>query len=325
MAKKAPEKIDLLSTIQGSRFENFFPEAWDIKKIDYCCSRKPEEVYKREKWWHKDFEPVSADTLQAFNTMMGHEIALQIKQAKDEDREIVMIWSVGPMGMYRWAVEFLTRWGVDCKHVHGFNMDEWSDADGNTLPPSHPGAFTNAMDSALYGPLGKLTSPKKQRHFATKTELPKYGDKIGELRDKGAKFVVVYGIGWIFHIAFWEPHFAEDYSSVEEWKKPTHRMAAKLHPLTIIQNSITSFKSKITSVPACANTIGPGLFLNADYTIGGVDGYLPARNMIYQGQSLWVTLKYGPDMWIPSTFMPGLPGKLFFIQDLAGPLEPEVN
>ena len=65
--------------------------------------------------------------------------------------------------------------------------------------------------------------------------------------------------------------------------------------------------------------------MNADYNIGGVDGYLPSRNMIYQGQALWVTLKYGPDMWIPSSVMPQLSGKLFFIKDLAGPLEAEVN
>ena len=324
---KKPEqkKIDLLSTFKGSRFEGFFPEAWDLKKIDWCCSRKPEEVFKREKWWHRDFAPVQADTLDSFNTVMGHEIALQIKEAKEAGRDVVMIWSVGPMGMYSWTVEFLKRWNIDCKHVHGFNMDEWSDSNGNTLPAAHPGAFRNAMQSALYGPLGKLTSPEKQRHFATKKELPRYADQIGELRSKGARFVVVYGIGWVFHVAFWEPHFAEDYSSFEEWKKPTHRMAAKLHPLTIIQNSITSFKSKITAVPARANTIGPGLFLGADYTIGGVDGFLPVRNMIYQGQALWVTLKYGPDMWIPSSVMPTLPGKLFFIKDLAGPLEPEVN
>ena len=319
------ETISLLNTIKGSRFETFFPKEWDMSRIDYCCSRKPEDVYKRESWWHKDFSPVGAETLQDFNTIMGHEIAMQIKLAKDNGQDIVMIWSVGPMGMYRWAVEFLKQWKVDCSHVHGFNMDEWSDSEGNTLPSSNPGAFRNAMEHALYGPLGELTVPEKQRHFATKNELPHFADQIGELRSKGARFVVVYGIGWVFHIAFWEPHFAEDYATEGDWKKATHRVAAKLHPLTVIQNSITSFKSRITLVPARANTIGPGIFLGADYTIGGVDGYLPSRNMIYQGQSLWVTLKYGPTMWIPSTYMPKLPGKLMFINALAGPLEAEVN
>ena len=58
------------------------------------------------------------------------------------------------MGMYRWAVYFLKEWGVACDHVHGFNMDEWSDRDGNTLPADNPGAFQYAMEQAFYGPLG---------------------------------------------------------------------------------------------------------------------------------------------------------------------------
>ena len=78
---------------------------------------------------------------------------------------------------------------MDCKHVHGFNMDEWSDAEGNTLPPANPGAFQNAMEQAFYGPLGELTVPEKQRHFATREELPTYAGQIGELKAKGAKFV----------------------------------------------------------------------------------------------------------------------------------------
>jgi glucosamine-6-phosphate deaminase len=318
-------KIDLLSTLNDSLFQDFYPKGIDLKRLDDCCSRSPEEVFTREKWWHQEFAPVQADTLEDFNTLMGLEIALQIKLARDEGRDIIVILSAGPMGMYRWAAEFLNSWNVDCSHVHGFNMDEWSDADGNTLPSSNPGAFRNAMETAFYGRLKTGTVPESQRHFATKEELPRYEELIGNLRSNNAKFLLIYGIGWIFHVAFWEPQFAADYASIEDWNKATHRMAAKLHPMTIIQNSITSFKGKITSVPARANTIGPGIFLQADYTIGGVDGYLPARKMMYQSMALWATLKYGPDMWVPSSVMPQYPGKLFFIKDLAGPLDPEVN
>ena len=66
-----------------------------------------------------------------------------------------------------WAIYFLKEWGVACGHVHGFNMDEWSDAQGNTLPPDNPGAFQFAMEQALYGPLGKRTVPPGQRHGTT--------------------------------------------------------------------------------------------------------------------------------------------------------------
>ena len=60
-------------------------------------------------------------------------------------------------------------------------------------------------------------------------------------------------------------------------------------------------------MPAFANTIGPGLFLQADRIIGGADGIL-GRGMQWQGMSLWMTLRYGPDPWVPSSFMPGMPG-----------------
>ena len=317
-------EINLLTTIKGSMLEGFFPAGWDLEKIEECCSHKPDRIFKRESWWHSDYSIVSCDSVEDFGTLMGHEIAMEIKKTKDAGKDIVFILPVGPMGMYRWVVYFLEKWNIDCGHVHGFNMDEWSDSEGNTLPKTSPGSFQHAMENVFYGPLGKLTVPEKQRHFATKLDLPGFRDEIFGLRDRGARLVVVYGIGRAFHIAFWEPHFAGEFSSEKDWKAQTHRIAAKLHPLTIEQNAITSFKSRTTLVSARANTIGPGLFLKVDYAIGGADGVLN-RGMMWQGMSLWVTLRYGPDIWVPSSFMPTVPGVLFFLRDLAGPLEPELN
>lgn len=317
-------KISLIETMRGSMLEGFYPEGWKLDRIDRCCGLDPEEVRKPEKFWDPGFKIVPAKSLEDFDTLMGHEIAVRIRSAKKEGKEIVFILPVGPMGMYRWTVYFLTQWNIDCSHVHGFNMDEWSDADGNTLAPSNPSSFQYAMEHALYGPLGDLTIPARQRHFATKEALPAYRDDIFGLVDGGAELVVVYGIGRVFHIAFWEPHFAGEFSSEAEWKKQTFRIAARLHPLTVEQNAITSFKSRTTLVSARANTIGPGLFLNAHHAIGGADGIL-GRGMMWQGMSLCVTLKHGPDTWIPSSFMPTRPGKLFYIEDLAGPLGPELH
>lgn len=316
--------MDLLSTISGSLVEHFFPAGWNLKKIDACVDDDPRKITQRQKWWHKNFLPVPCSTVADFDMMMGHEIAWTIKQSRDAGHPLIMILPVGPMGMYRWAIYFLTEWNVPCDHCHGFNMDEWSDAHGNTLPPSNPGAFQYAMEQAWYGPLGKLTIPKKQRNFATKKLLPTYADKIGELKSKGGKLAVMFGIGRVCHIAFWEPHFAAEFQSDAEWKQQTHRLGAKLHPLTIEQNAITSFKSRTTLVPAYANTIGPGLFLQADKIIGGADGAL-SRGMMWQGLSLWMTLRHDPTPWIPSSFMPTQAGKLFFLEELAGPLVAECN
>lgn len=315
---------NLITTLKGSLLEGYFPKGWDLAALDRICSQPPEAITKRERWWNSTFEPVPCDSLTDFDMMLGHEIAIEIARAKSARKQIVFILPVGPMGMYRWAVYFLKEWNVACKHVHGFNMDEWSDANGNTLPPNDPGAFQHAMEQAFYGPLGKLTVPKAQRHFATRTALPKYGDQIRALKKRGARLVTVFGIGRACHIAFWEPHFAAEFKSLKDWKAQEYRLAALLHPMTIEQNAITSFKSRTTLVPARANTVGPGLFLKSDRIIGGADGAL-GRGMMWQGMSLWATLHHQPTPWIPSTFMPTLPGRLFFLKELAGPLEAECN
>jgi glucosamine-6-phosphate deaminase len=316
--------MNLLDTLEGSLLENFFPKGWDMAKIDKCCSNPPESIFERQDFWHTDFEPVKCNDVNEFDVFMGHEIAMQIKTTRDEGRKLIAILPVGPMGMYKWVVYFLQEWGVNTSHVHCFNMDEWSDKEGNTMEPSQPGSFQDAMEKALYNPLGRITIPLEQRNFATRENLVTYPEKIRKLKEQGAKLIVVWGPGRVFHVAFWEPHFAADYNSEEEWKKQNYRIGAKLHPLTIEQNAITSFRSRTTLVPCYANTIGPGLFLQADWAIGGADGSLN-KGMMWQGMSLWTTLRYSPSIWVTTSFMPTLPGKLFFVKELAGPMVPACN
>lgn len=316
--------MNLLTTIKGSLLEDFFPKGWDLARIDQCCELTPDTIMERQAFWDQSFKVVPCDEVTDFNMMLGHEIAWQIKRTKEEGKNLALILPAGPMGMYKWTVYFLREWKISCDHVYGFNMDEWSDEAGNTLEPSNSGSFQYAMEQAFYGPLGEFTVPITQRHFATKNALPLYPEKIAQLKSSGAELITVYGIGRAMHIAFWEPHFAGEFKSQEEWAKQTHRVAAQLHPMTIEQNAITSFKSRTTLVPCRANTIGPALFLQSDYAVGGCDGVL-SRGMQWQGLSLAATLRYGQDMWLPSTFMPTLPGKLFFLKELAGPLTAEVN
>ena len=315
--------MNFMSTVKGSMLEGFYPEGWDFDKIDACVG-DPETITERQSFWNPAFTPISCKSLSDFETYMGHEIAQQIRIAREKGEKIAFILPVGPMGMYRWVVFFLKEWNVPCDHVYTFNMDEWSDGEGNTLPADNTGAFQYAMENALFNPLGELTVPPAQRNFATRENLPTYPEKIKALKEEGARLVLVYGIGRMCHIAFWEPHFAADYATEEEWKQAPYRIGAKIHPLTVEQNALTSFKSRTTLVPCRANTIGPGIFLQADYAIGGADGVL-GRGMQWQGLSLWMTLRHGTTPWITSTYIPTLPGRLFFREELAGPLVAECN
>lgn len=314
--------MDFNSTVKGSLLEGFYPEGWDFEKIDKLCSNSPESVFERQDFWNKDFTPIMCKDVGDFDVMMGHEIANEIKKANERKEKIAFILPVGPMGMYKWAVYFLKEWNVSCKNVWCFNMDEWADAEGNTI--TGDASFQNAMETAFYNPLGELTVPKDHRNFATKENLPTYPEKIASLKKEGAKLVLVYGIGRMCHIAFWEPQFGSEFASNEEWLKQPYRIAAKLHPLTIEQNAITSFRSRTSMVPCRANTVGPAILFQADYAIGGADGIF-SRGMQWQGMSFWMTLRYTPNRYVTSSFIPTLPGKLFFLKELAGPLCPDVN
>jgi glucosamine-6-phosphate deaminase len=316
--------VDFMSTMKHSLLEGFYPKGWDMAKIDRCCSHPPEAIEERQPSWHAEFRPVGCEDVQELSVKMGHAIAQHIRRNQLAGRKVAFILPAGPMGMYRWAVYFLKAWAVDCSHVYGFNMDEWSNAEGNTLPSDNPGSFQYAMEHAFYNPLGELTVPAAQRHFATADVLPTYSEKIAALKEEGAQLITVFGIGRMMHIAFWEPQFGGEYDSDEQWRKETHRIGAKLHPLTIEQNAITSFKSRTTLVPCRANTIGPGLFLQSDHVIGGCDGAL-GRGMQWQGLSLWTTLRHEPNRWLPSTYMTTLPGELFYLRELAGPLGADIN
>ena len=47
--------------------------------------------------------------------------------------------------------------------------------------------------------------------------------------------------------------------------------------------------------------------------------------MQWQGMSFWMTLRYGPTKAVTSSHIPTMPGKLFFMQELAGPLCADTN
>lgn len=314
--------VNLKDTIKGTLLENFYPAGWDLDRIDKCVGT-PADVLTRQNGWHKDFTPVLCDSVAEFEVKMGHQIAKTVSDAGKDGQPLGMILPAGPMGMYKWAAFFLNEWNVDCSHVFTFNMDEYADAGGNTISGDDRASFEYAMTSQFFDKINNSV-PASQRNFATKDNLPSYEKKIADIKAKGGKTVLVYGIGRMCHIAFWEPQYAGEYSSETEWASQAYRIGAKLHPLTVEQNAITSFKSRTTLVPATANTVGPKLLFSADYAIGGCDGAFN-RGMQWQGLSLWMTLRYGKTPWIPSTYVTAIPGKLFFIKELAGPLEPECN
>lgn len=316
--------INFLTTVKGSLLEGFYPAGWDFARIDACCAMGPKKLLKPAKWWHKSFKPVAVADVAEMDVRMGDAIADEIIRSRKARKPLAIILPVGPMGMYKQVIRRIKASKTTCDHVTTFNMDEWADSKGNSFPGDKVGGFEHAMKEALFTPLGRLTVPPAQRNFAVKTNLPTYAAKIAAIKALGGRLVTVYGIGRTCHIAFWEPQIAAEFSTAE-WKKQTHRIGVALHPLTIEQNALHSYNSRFTLVPCYANTIGPGLFLQSDFCIGGADGVYPDRGAMWQGMSVCATLQYGPTPWITSSWMPTLPGRLFLCKQLAGPLLPDAH
>ena len=180
------------------------------------------------------------------------------------------------------------------------------------------------MQGAFYGPLGTRTVPESQRWFATPDRLPHYAERIGELKSKGAELIVIFGIGRVCHIAFWEPHFAGGVRHAS--RNGRRRRIASARGCTPDDRAERADQLQEPDDP------GPRLRQHdrpRPVPPGGPDhrrrrGVFD-RGMQWQGASLWMTLRYGPDPWVPSSFMPTLPGRLFYHTGLAGPLEPEMN
>jgi glucosamine-6-phosphate deaminase len=313
------KSLNMMNTIRGSRLEGFYPRGWDLKRIDACCAMTLKQLTAPAKHWHRDFKAIPVD---AISEPMGNAIAVEIERTRHRGQKLAIILPVGPVNMYETVVRRLRLRGTNCDHVTTFNMDEWADHSGNSMPGNQPGGFEFTMNQMLFDPLGKNTVPKSQRNFATKKNLPTYASKIAAMKKDGARLVLVYGVGRTCHIAFWEPHLA-DGITLAQWKKKSHALGVDLHPLTIEQNSLHSFNSRFTLIPCWANTIGPGLFLQSDFCIGAAEGAYPEYRAQWQGMSLCVTLQHPPTPWLPSTFMPTMPGRMFFTKPLAGPLLPE--
>src|SRR5436305_675052 len=145
--------INLFTTIKGSLLEGFYPAGWDLRKMDRCCALGVRGVMKRQKFWHADFKPAAVKDVGEMDRRMGDAIADQIEQTRRERRLLAIILPVGPMGMYATVVKRLKQRRTACDHVTTFNMDEWSDAKGNTMPGDQSGGFQHAMKEALFEPL----------------------------------------------------------------------------------------------------------------------------------------------------------------------------
>jgi glucosamine-6-phosphate deaminase len=218
-----------------------------------------------------DFRIAVLDDRAEFYQRFAHDLVTRIRSSRDEGRHLVLILPVGPVPQYELAAEMINRDRLSMHHVHTFNMDEYADDDGNTAPAWWPGSFQRSMWERFFGRIDpELRPPEAQIHFPTGTDIGRYSDEIDEA---GGADVCYGGVGWSGHMAFWEPHLADDYADLAAYRQAGARLV-ELHPMTVMQSALHSFGGDWSWVPPRAVTVGPRDILGARLRSFWLDGDL---------------------------------------------------
>ena len=216
-----------------------------IRKEDLC--NHPNENFKM-----RIIEDPTAYTFAFFT-----DIVAGIKRSLDEGRQHVIILPA-PYPHYALVAQMINDLNISCKHVHTFNMDEYADENGQTAPKTWKGGFQYWMYHDLFDRIKpELRMPDDQIHFPLTENV---NDYTKMMEDLGGADICYGAIGWCGHIAFFEPHLAEEFGEdIEAYMEAGSRIV-ELHPITQCQNSLfadAGCSGDVSSCPPKAATIGP--------------------------------------------------------------------
>lgn len=198
------------------------------------------------------------------------DMVMRMKMSDDLDQTCVLIVPNPCPGVYIQVAELINQFGINCRNVHLFAMDEWADQDGNVAPITYAAGFGHSMMKYFYGKIDeKLRMPLANVHYHTTEGIADYTKHIEEIGNGGAD-ACYSGPGWAGHIAFVDPdtpEFAAD--TLEEYLDMGARIVT-LNPLTVAQNSLHGCfgqSGDIANVPPRAATIGPRDVKNSKYRL----------------------------------------------------------
>lgn len=188
------------------------------------------------------------------------DMIMRIKESDIQNKKLVMILPNPAPIAYTAVAEIINRFGINCRNVFTFNMDEWADQDGNVAPESYSAGFNHSFIKYFYGKIDPDLRMKRENCNApTTANIKDYSKLITECGNGGAD-ICYSGPGWAGHLAFIDPDTPEfACNNLDDFLKLESRIVT-LHPLTIAQNSLHGVfgcSGDLANVPPRAATIGP--------------------------------------------------------------------
>lgn len=190
----------------------------------------------------------------ALYAAFAREIADEIKARNAAGEPTRLILPVGPVGQFPVLAEICNRERISWRNVWTFNMDEYCDWEGRSIPLDHPLSFEGYMRREFFGRLDDdLRIPDDQVFFPRIERIDEVSDKIAAL---GGIDSCYGGIGIHGHVAFNEPPISRFYQvTLDEFRNSRTRVLP-LAPETMVMNSIRRVGGNFYTFPPMAITIG---------------------------------------------------------------------
>ena len=190
----------------------------------------------------------------ALYAAFAREIADEIKARNAAGEPTRLILPVGPIGQFPLLAEICNRERISWQNVWTYNMDEYCDWEGRSIPLDHPLSFEGYMRGEFFARLDPdLRIPDDHVFFPRPERIDEVSEKIAEL---GGIDSCYGGIGVHGHVAFNEPPISRFYQvSLEEFRNSRTRILP-LAPETMVMNSIRRMGGNFYTFPPMAITLG---------------------------------------------------------------------
>ena len=193
------------------------------------------------------------------------DVMIKVISAK-KGGKVTMILPVGPVGQYPAFARKVREQRIDCRNLWTFNMDEFLDRNGRTIPQSHPMSFKSVMMKEFYELIPpELRMPKEQMFFPRHDNLDDMDRALDEHAGDGVDLCLA-GVGPEGHFAFNEdPNFRHVEVSDDQFMSDRTRLVL-VNTSTVDMDALVASCGDRSAVPPFAVTLGPRDILAAKRT-----------------------------------------------------------
>ena len=213
---------------------------------------------------------------------------------------------------------------VNMRNVKFYMMDEWADEDGNIAPLSYRAGFGHAFQEFMIKNIQGLGFREENFIYHSNETTPVFTKMLEE---DGEADIIYSGPGWPGHLAFIDP--------VDDWFKPTMEeyleqgaKVARLHPLTIAQNSLHGafgYSGDISKVPPKGAMMGPRDAMKAKNVLDMHGITTAGTKVTWQRLTSRLCIFGKPDQHVPASILQlrDKPTHMIMSENLASTIEPD--